>query len=121
MADEGKVFCYNSGLPFAAAPHFQKLFDRIATLENTAASVRAVTQVQERVDVLEAAQKRATEIKNQQEATELRRQQEASEKGTRPGDSRITLGASDTNHPEEPHYGNVGNTINPNTGRYDGF
>jgi len=55
MADEGKVFCYNSGLPFAAAPHFQQLFDRIATLENTAASVRAVAQVQERVDVLEAA------------------------------------------------------------------
>ena len=41
--------------------------------------------------------------------------------GTRPGDSHITLGASDTNHPEEPHYGNVGNTINPNTGGYDGF
>jgi len=41
--------------------------------------------------------------------------------GFDPGDSRIKLGASDTNHPEEPHYGDVGNTINPNTGGYDGF
>lgn len=41
--------------------------------------------------------------------------------GTRKGDKVIKLGASDTNHPEEPHYGYVGNTINPNTGGYDGF
>lgn len=54
MANEGKVFCYNAGLPLAAAPYFQQLFDRIAVLENSAAHVRAVAQVQERVDKLEA-------------------------------------------------------------------
>ena len=40
---------------------------------------------------------------------------------SRPGDFVIVPGASDTNHPELPHYGDVGNTINPNTGGYDGF
>lgn len=40
---------------------------------------------------------------------------------SRPGDFVIAPGASDTNHPELPHYGDVGNTINPWTGRYDGF
>jgi len=65
---------------------------------------------------------RIATLENIAEAERKERERRLAPKdGTRPGDSRITLGASDTNHPEEPHYGNVGNTINPHTGRYDGF